>query len=193
MLDPGALCPPGELNAPGLRLTPLGPQHFDGVWAALADREAMRLTGTQATFTPEAVHRHLDRLAADETRADWAILAADDGRFLGEVVLNQLDADNAAMNFRIALAGGYGRGVGTAATRLVVGYGLDVVGLHRIALTVFAFNPRAVRVYEKCGFRVEGRHRDVLFWDGQWHDELSMAILAGDPRESSAAGPAVLA
>lgn len=61
-------------------------------------------------------------------------------------------------------------------------YALTTVGLHRVSLRVFDFNPRARRVYEKCGFQVEGHHRDVLRWDGDWHDELVMAVLASDPR-----------
>jgi RimJ/RimL family protein N-acetyltransferase len=64
----------------------------------------------------------------------------------------------------------------------VIDYGLDVVGLHRISLSVFAFNPRAKRVYEKCGFVQEGIARDALFWDGVWVDSINMSILSSDPR-----------
>lgn len=64
---------------------------------------------------------------------------------LGEVTLIDLDTDNRSMNFRIALTENnvFGRGYGTEATRAVVNYGLDVVGLHRIELQVYAFNLRA--------------------------------------------------
>ena len=56
------------------------------------------------------------------------------------------------------------------------------VGLHRLELQVYAFNPRAQRAYEKCGFRVEGRRRDALLWDGERVDVLDMGILRTDPR-----------
>jgi ribosomal protein S18 acetylase RimI-like enzyme len=49
---------------------------------------------------------------------------------------------------------------------LIVGYGIEELGLHRIELEVFAFNPRAQRAYEKAGFVVEGVRRDALRWDG---------------------------
>ncbi len=61
--------------------------------------------------------------------------------------------------------------------RQVVEHGFTV-GRHRIGLGVYAFNPRAQRVYEKCGFVVEGRLRDTLWWGGEWHDELRMAVLS---------------
>lgn len=86
------------------------------------------------------------------------------------------------MNLRIALFGDgiLGRGYGTQATEAVVAYGFDVVGLHRISLGVYAFNPRAQRAYEKVGFQREGVRRDALYWEGEWHDEVMMAILAPD-------------
>lgn len=171
-----------------LRLEPLGPAHFEGAWAALQDQESRRLTGTHAEFTPEQIHAWLAGLADQEDRADWAVVRLDDGAYLGEVVLNDLDAPNASVGFRIALASPevFGRGYGTEATRAVIAHALDDLGLHRISLEVFEFNPRAQRVYEKCGFVVEGRRRDALLWDGEWVDALCMGILAGDPRNQVA-------
>jgi RimJ/RimL family protein N-acetyltransferase len=55
-----------------------------------------------------------------------------------------------------------------------------VVGLHRLSLEVYDFNPRARRVYEKCGFRTEGVLRDALRWDGEWINATVMSIVAGD-------------
>lgn len=167
-----------------LRLDPHGPQHLAGLWAALANEESTRLTGTHATFTRDGVRSYLAGLAGRHDRADWAIIRTEDEAYLGEVVLNELDADNESMNLRIALDGEFGRGYGTEATRAVIAHGLDVIGLHRISLEVYAFNPRAQRVYEKCGFVREGIARDALLWDGQRVDAIMMSILATDPRPS---------
>ncbi len=108
----------------------------------------------------------------------------DDGAFLGEVVVFELDGPNESALFRIGLAGPhvYGQGYGTEMTRLVVDHVLDVVGLHRLELEVYDHNPRAQRVYEKCGFRVEGRRRDALLQDGVRHDAVVMSVLRADPR-----------
>jgi len=182
VLDTTALTSVGTLRTEPLRLEPMGPEHFDAQWAALDDPELMRLTGTHAAFTAEGVRNYLASLRAAADRADWAIIASSDRHYLGEAVLNDLDADNETMNFRIALDGEYGRGYGTEATRAVVGYGFDVVGLHRISLGVYTFNPRAVRAYEKSGSRREGLARHTLRWDGERYDEITMAILATDPR-----------
>lgn len=49
----------------------------------------------------------------------------------------------------------------------VVDHGLTTMGLHRISLEVYAFNPRARHVYEKVGFVHEGTGRDALLFDGE--------------------------
>jgi RimJ/RimL family protein N-acetyltransferase len=162
-----------------VRLVPLGPEHFDGEWAVLHDEESRRLTGTHATFTEEQIRAWLAKVRQADDRADWAILV--DSAFIGEVVLNELDEDNRSVSFRIVLAAhAYGKGYGTEATRLAVRYAFEDAGLHRVHLEVFEHNPRARHVYEKCGFRVEGEHRDALWWDGRWHNTFTMAVLSTD-------------
>ena len=172
------------LHGETVRLEPAGPRHLEDAWASLADEEMLRLTGSHATFTREQVERFNAEVASRDDRADWAIIRADSGTYAGEVVLNDFDPDNASANFRIAVTGAAnrGRGYGTQATRLVLGYAFDTVGLHRVSLEVYSFNPRAQRVYSACGFRVEGRMRDALAWDGRWYDAIVMGILATDPR-----------
>jgi RimJ/RimL family protein N-acetyltransferase len=64
--------------------------------------------------------------------------------------------------------------------RLMVNYGFKELNLHRIELDVFAFNTRAIRVYENIGFKREGLLRDTLFYDGEFHDTVLMSILEDD-------------
>jgi RimJ/RimL family protein N-acetyltransferase len=103
---------------------------------------------------------------------------------MGEAVLNELDPSNESTNYRVWLAGPhlFGQVYGTEITRLVVDFVLGTVGLHRVSLGVYDLNPGAQWVYEKCSFSHEGRLREALRWDGQWHDELLMAVLHSDPR-----------
>ena len=141
------------------------------------------LTGRLETAEHEAVEAHLARIGGSDERADWAILDRETGRYLGEIVLNELDEDNASMNVRIALVpGAPGGGYGTEAMRPVLDHAFAAIGLHRVQLDVYAFNPRAIRSYEKAGFVVEGRQRDTLLWDGEWTDSILMSVLHTDPR-----------
>jgi RimJ/RimL family protein N-acetyltransferase len=112
-------------------------------------------------------------------RLDLAVVDKASGACVGEAVLNEWDPGNESCNFRVLIGpAGQDRGLGTEATRLIVGYGFERLGLHRIALEVYAFNPRARRVYEKAGFRVEGVLRESLRYGDQWIDATVMSILA---------------
>lgn len=72
------------------------------------------------------------------------------------------------------------RGLGTGATRLILAHGFETVGLHRIELSVYTFNPRARRVYDKVGFVYEGTMRDALLCEGEWIDADTMSILESE-------------
>lgn len=184
MVSTAALGSPATLITARLQLVPMSTEYLDQVMEGLEQDEFMRLTGTHGTFTRDAVERFLVRVAGADDRADWAILRASDGLYLGEAVLNDLDQNNRSMNYRISLntPAVVGQGYGTEATCAVVQYGFDTVGLHRISLGVYAFNPRARRAYEKCGFVHEGTERDALYWQGEWVDQHRMSILVSDPR-----------
>jgi RimJ/RimL family protein N-acetyltransferase len=112
-------------------------------------------------------------------RMDLAVVDQRTGACVGEVVLNEWDQPNRSCNLRIALVpAGQGRGLGTEAVRLMVGHGFEQLGLHRISLNVYDFNPRARRAYEKVGFVQEGVRRDVLHFEGRWISDVVMSMLA---------------
>ena len=74
----------------------------------------------------------------------------------------------------------WGKGYGTDAMRLMLRYGFGQLNLHRMSLTVFAYNSRAIYSYEKCGFKHEGRIREFILRDGIRSDMLHMGILRKD-------------
>jgi RimJ/RimL family protein N-acetyltransferase len=80
----------------------------------------------------------------------------------------------------LAEAGGQGVGGGllTEAKRWAAAH-----GVHRLELTVMAHNHRAVGLYERMGFSVEGRRAQCLVIDGRFVDELYMAVILDLPPE----------
>ncbi len=71
----------------------------------------------------------------------------------------------------------WGKGYGTDAMRIILRFAFAELNLHRVSLSVYASNARAIRSYEKAGFAVEGRLRQVVHRDGQRTDEVFMGIL----------------
>jgi RimJ/RimL family protein N-acetyltransferase len=73
-----------------------------------------------------------------------------------------------------------GRGIGTGLLRHAKDWAA-AHGLHRLELTVMARNTRAIRLYERMGFSVEGRRCECLLVNGQFVDELTMAVILPAP------------
>lgn len=157
------------------------PEDADPLWDSMGNEEFNKLTGTHATFTREMIDNYVAKqmLGDDDSRASFIIALPDDSSAVGEVVINDVDHDNKSANIRIAFfsEADVSKGYGTDAMRLMVDYGFKHMGLHRIELGVYAFNPRAIRAYEKVGFKREGVLRDALLWDGEYTDSIVMSIL----------------
>lgn len=64
------------------------------------------------------------------------------------------------------------------ATRVMVRYAFEELGLHKIELRVWSYHQRAIRSYAEAGFVLEGVRRAVAFHAGAFHDEVLMGILA---------------
>lgn len=58
---------------------------------------------------------------------------------------------------------------------------------NRVELKVFDHNPRGIHVYEKCGFKLEGRHREESWRHGRYRDVLTYAILRREWQEEAPA------
>jgi RimJ/RimL family protein N-acetyltransferase len=74
----------------------------------------------------------------------------------------------------------WGRGYGTDAMRLILCYAFRELNLYRITLGAFAYNARAIRSYEKAGFIIEGRERQVINRDGSRWDVLEMGVMRAE-------------
>lgn len=71
----------------------------------------------------------------------------------------------------------WGQGIGREALRLALNFAFNELNLHRVQLTVFGYNERAIALYEKLGFVREGVYRECLHRDGQRHDMLLYGLL----------------
>lgn len=80
------------------------------------------------------------------------------------------------------------KGYGEDAVRSLVDWGFNTLNLNRVALRVFDYNARAIRCYQKVGFREEGRLRQEHFHNGRYCDTVLMSILSGEWPGGAAAG-----
>ena len=142
--------------------------------------QVLRGYGVDATSLDS--YRRADAVAWVEGHARTAhhfMIEADDA-LVGSVFLHAIDAADRRATVAVGLLDDalLGRGIGTAALRLILGYGFDTLGLHRIALRVLADNARAIACYRNLGFVEEGRLRQNAWVAGGWQDDILMGLLS---------------
>ena len=130
-------------------------------------------------FTLQDEEEWFNRQRGEQDARHFAILTRAEGRLIGNCGLHQIDWTNRHAIFGVFIGNKeyWGRGFGTDATRTLLRYAFEEANLNRVELEVFSFNTRAIHMYDKCGFKLEGTRRQALFREGQLHDEHIMAIL----------------
>ena len=131
-----------------------------------------------AAMTESDAERWFRSLGADGS-IEWIIET--DSRLAGTARLHGFERQTSA-KYAIGLfePSRLGQGLGTEATRLIVGYAFDELGLEHVHLDVLEFNVRAIRSYSKVGFRVVGRKPSDVVIDGDSFDDIIMAIAEED-------------
>ena len=144
------------------------------------DPEVARLTRYQTRPMPrEEVERFFQTRLLGPDSVAYAIHVRLTDRLIGLTTFSSLDPDNGSVLFHITLGERdvWGQGYGTEAASMMLAHAFERLGLHRVGLSVFSFNERAIRSYEKAGFRIEGRLRDAIARDGRYWDEIQMGAL----------------
>lgn len=110
--------------------------------------------------------------------AGFSVAALDSGELLGHTALYGASARNRSATLAIIIGPEHtGRGYGSDAVEVLVRYGFDEMGLHRIELRTRAYNSRALAAYSNVGFVEEGRRREAAFHAGTFHDDVLMSLL----------------
>ncbi len=128
--------------------------------------------------TLEGEKEYLENNSTPE--ATFVMVTLDGDRMIGSVSLENIDNmnRNATLGIFIGDEEFRNNGYGTEAIKLILDYGFRYLNLHNIDLWVMGFNARAIRCYEKCGFKEVGRRRKCKFVNGKYYDAVNMDILA---------------
>jgi RimJ/RimL family protein N-acetyltransferase len=152
-----------------------------GRWSR--DSEYLRLLDSDPA-TPKSAKQRKEEIAQwlEHEQANsfgFMIRALSDNRLIGFAGLGGINWNNGDgwIGIGIGEREDWGKGYGTDAMRIMLRFAFSELNLHRVSLSVYAYNPRAIRSYEKAGFRVEGRARQVVNRDGRRGDEVFMGVL----------------
>ncbi len=137
-------------------------------------------------YTLADAHEWLAAALRQDPETNFAIEV--DGRLAGTIGL-ELGEDVYRHSAEIGYWLGedcWGRGIASAAVRLLSDWGFDELGLLRIHAFVFENNPASVRVLEKAGFELEGRMRSAVVKNGRVMDQWVYGKVASSGPSASA-------
>ncbi|WGV60887.1 GNAT family protein [Brevibacillus brevis] len=145
------------------------------------DEEVMRTTNpSMDVYTWEDTNGFVNQVILHASSSkNYMIVDCQTNRPIGITSLIQIDLKNrnAECIIDIGEKEYWGDGYGREALKLLLDYAFLEMNLHRVSLRVFSFNERAIKLYERLGFKQEGISRQFLFREGKWHDIVYMGIL----------------
>jgi len=170
-----------------------GPLFLRGESVELHTIESEDVQFLAETINDPAVRRSLSRtepvsLAQEEEwleshreSDDVHLLITANGDPVGTIGLHHLNDRMGVAEVGYSVApDAQGQGIATDATRTVVRYAFEEVGLHRVSARAFATNEASQRVLEKVGFEREGVSREEAFVGGERVDTVRFGLLAED-------------
>jgi diamine N-acetyltransferase len=130
----------------------------------------------------ESQRQWFQRVQAAKDRRYYAI-SDQLHEFIGIVRTDEIDWVNRSMRVGADIIPELrGKGYGHRIISLIKKYCFDYLNMHRLWLAVLDNNPVATRIYEKSGFKFEGKYREAIFRDGTYHDYIIMSLLEQEYR-----------
>jgi putative acetyltransferase len=148
----------------------------------------------QMPYASEELHRArlVDSLAPG--KADVVLVAERGGEILGSCGMHPAGPSPRRRHVMLlgmsVRADAQGQGVGSALLQALCDYADRWIGLLRLELDVYTDNVRAIALYRRFGFEIEGCHRGYALRDGAFVDSYSMARLHPAPPAIAAASAA---
>ena len=146
------------------------------------DPEVRGILGAYSLIAPISVETEKNWIAqanAKDNEAHVIIEIKKEKRSIGILSIKDIDHRNSSAQISIIIERqSWNMGYGSEAVRTAISFLIERMNMHRIWLRVDENNHRALRCYEKCGFKFDGVLREDHFSDGRWKSSLVMSLLS---------------
>lgn len=143
------------------------------------ERAAFLLGGIQRRYTQDDIKKWIQ---FHNDHPNELLLVVEDlnkGKIIGHVGLYEIDRIARKTEYGILIADdeSRGKGYGTKATRLMVDYAFNVLGMHKVTAKILNENGPSISMFKKCGFSIDGCLPDDVFKNDRYYDVVCMSIL----------------
>ncbi len=169
------------LCGPRIQLTTLTPDDAATIagWNQHIGYARLLNTDVYRPSNETSLRQWLEKVNDEPKEIHFAIRLVESQSLIGTLGFVELEWANQTAELYIGLGdpNQWGQGYGREAMEIALRYGFREVNLHRIQVTVIAYNERAIALYERLGFVREGVFRQFGLRDGQRYDMLLYGLL----------------
>lgn len=152
------------------------------------NHEALLINWAGSLFTFPLTNESMDWYISDVNQPGkssafvYKAVHAETGETVGHISLGGISKKNRAGRISRVLVGPQFQGNGYCCqmVRQLLQIGFEDMQLHRISLGVYDFNKSAIQCYQKSGFVIEGKSRDMLRFGTEWWSLVEMSILESE-------------
>jgi len=165
------------LQGERLVLRPHLESDFDAIHAFSSDADVCRYMqwgpNTEAQTRSFLDSTILNQRVTPKINYDFLIVVAETSQVVGSFTLRLAKPDSPLGEIGYVLSRqSWGKGYASEAANLVMNFGFNELGLHKISATCEPLNFASAKVLQKAGLKVEGYLRKHLLIKGQWRDTL---------------------
>lgn len=166
------------LETERLNIEPIGVKHCTESYLNwLNDPEVYRWLETRGSQTMQMLEEYIRQQVRNKTYM-WAIRVKDSNNHIGNIKMDPINSMHSLGEFGILMGdkSEWGKGYAKEASNEIMEYFFKKQQpLRKITLGVVEENIAAVKLYKKLGFKVEGKYKDHVFYDGVYYTVLRMA------------------
>jgi diamine N-acetyltransferase len=176
----------GFLTGSQVYLRPIEKDDLKQLYIWSNDPEIRGLIGEVFPTSQTGLEEYLAKIQADPSRVWFGIVRQENDQLIGEAGLLRMFPAWRATDLSIIIGerSAWGKGYGNEAMELLLDYAFGYLNYHRVAIGVVGTNERALRFYERLGFKREGIQRDGYYYAHEYQDFVMMSLLEDEYRET---------
>ncbi|MDD4990070.1 MAG: GNAT family protein [Candidatus Pacebacteria bacterium] len=176
-----------EIKGEKVVLVPIKPGEKDEFYKLATQTEGSkfwygkkgRAERTKDNFFQDWNDGYFDIVSPEKGQCFWIIV---NGEKIGQINYNKIDLENKKVELDIIIGNEekMGKGYGTDALKTLMKYLFDNFDINKILIEARLNNPRAIKAYEKVGFKKEGLLRQEDYFEGKFTDCVKFGILRSE-------------
>lgn len=163
-------------------LSPLCSDDYPKFTKWLNDQETGMLLGVSTAPISQEKEKEILENFAKSDKIVFAVIDKKNNECIGSCGVHDISYLNrkGTVGILIGNKNYWNKGYGTEAMTLLLDYCFNVLNFHNVMLKVFSYNKRAIRSYEKIGFKMIGKRRESEIIAGKKYDDVMMDILSSE-------------